>query len=277
MQQRRPNALPATRFPRLADKEPGLTSTTRNLTLRHSVIAMRSRGGTQSEICARSLSPTGGGSAASISIRICGRSDRIVQGSLRALFKLLRGGVLHHFAQPEAVELLLRLTGDGNATPGLDLQVLAEEALERRSIDAQEITIDELAARHGLARARALEARTCPRAAVHLIADLYRALLHPQIEARERLPDRTLASFNPFRVASDDLCSLAAGSDPIPSLPLGVAPPPGGWRHGEWDVDEALDCALRFRAGADLLALSRLTRRSPRAIRARLRLAGIVA
>ena len=63
---------------------------------------------------------------------------------------------------------------------------------------------------------------------------------------------------------------------PAPILPV-LAEPPGGWRMTPWGREEATEVALLFAEGAGLDELSQMLRRSPRAIKARLMLDGILA
>lgn len=227
------------------------------------------------------LAATGKSGGRSATLRICGESERVTQGNLKGFLKVLGGSAICHFGQPEIVDLLSRACHASRLlpidNPVHDLQPVAEAALQRRGIQAPEITLSELSARHGVPRGLSRDALTCPDAAITVMARVFRAVFLPEIAAPQGSRPKSQHSRSGFLLAPDDICALADGPDPAPALPP-LAPPAGcGWRRGSWSVEEALDCAMRFRNGASLASLARLTRRSPRAIRARLRLDGIVA
>lgn len=206
-------------------------------------------------------------------------AQRLVAGRPKQFLSALGGAALWHFDQAELRDQLdAALVAAGFIpldNPWGDLAKLAHARLSRRQDPIEDCTLEALAHRHGIPARLRGDPEHSAEAAVRLMADLFQPFFLPCI--RSPLPsglhrDAPAA----FVLAPDDLCALAADRMPAPELPE-LREPQSGWRRTPWGVDEARDCALRFISGDSLEGLSQLTRRSPRAIRARLAFDGIIA
>jgi hypothetical protein len=244
---------------------------------RTALLAMRGDGCGCAQISLLLLTPSSDPSTTREHLVVDGVTDRIVKGSARQFVAAAQGALLCHYAQPEIRSVLEQVLVPSLFSQGewLDLSDLTQEALLRRSIQADRISLRDLARRQGISIDRSEPAHRSSMGAVDLLADLFRPFFLPQLRNID-------GSYQPLRIeragglTPDDFGLLSGDPEPAPDVP-DVDPPAGlGWRQGPWSPSEALDCALRFRRGADLVALSQLTRRSPRAIRSKLIQDGIL-
>lgn len=245
---------------------------------RHTLLALRPTDGGKVVIALMALTRSSRQPSRIQSLTIDGQTDEVASGEIKTFLSALGGSALCHFDQPEIVEIVnLAISKAGKLpvdNPVIDLNNLASTGLNRRGQNHSMITLLDLAARQGISQQAAQSAQFDAHAAVDLLSLLFKPLFHPEIN-RQGFEYAARIFDHRFRMSPDDIALLADNPAPAPDIPDLVAPVDIGWRRGEWDCDEALETALRFRNGADLTALSRLTRRSPRAIRARLIFDGI--
>lgn len=130
--------------------------------------------------------------------------------------------------------------------------------------------LDILAENQGISLPVRLTAKTDPAARMTILHIVWTEILKPALT----YADNMAAPSSPRKVSKINLSSHGL---PLPAPILTIAQSPAaGWRHTPWGKQEALECALRFVEGSHLDALSAMFRRSPRAIKARLFLDGII-
>lgn len=185
---------------------------------------------------------------------------------------LSRTQIIHYRETALATNLLNTLQDKGLALAGCcDISRLAAR-LCRSSGLSDSADLDDLAALHAIPLSERIAAETDMVArsrVLHRIwCDTIRLALNyaHQIDTAPSLGWRDTAGV----IAPEHGLPL-----PAPVLPV-LAEPPGGWRMTPWGQEEAAEVALLFAEGAGLDDLSQLLRRSPRAIKARLMLDGIL-
>lgn len=192
----------------------------------------------------------------------------------RRLLKLLGGYQVVHFDQYRCIDAIEDVLDRADFLP-LDNPVFDIAPLARRRIagDASlALSLGDVFQRAGgVLPAASGATRSAPEAG-RILCEIYAKLVVPSLGVHASLGDRARR-----RTVSRDPVGLSTHGIvlPMPDIPR-RDPPTGGWRTTPWCPLEAEDVARRFADGADLIALSSLTSRSPRAIVARLQRDGVL-
>ncbi len=133
-------------------------------------------------------------------------------------------------------------------------------------------SLDDFAELLGVTLAERGQAQACPATRNALLHKVWATFIHHPLAYSSSLDAHSVTE--PRSISTIDMSEHGLPL-PSPILPV-LSPPSSGWRRTAWGHEEARDCAYRFVEGADLVSLSGLFRRSPRAIHARLVLDGIL-
>lgn len=254
---------------------------TRAKKIRHALLAMRSNGALRLLITVAVLTPSAKRPSRFQQIEIDGTSDRALRDEAGLLKGRLDRFTLYHYDQPEIHQILDR-TLHAHAAGALsrdliDLSRAAQTALDRRGQSFIPLDLETLALRHGLSRGLARKSARDPDQAVGLLCDLFAPVFLPALTAPQESTEPVeppAMTVGQHALTSEDHALLA--QPPLPAPPLPDAQISASSRRGPWRPDEVLDCTLRFRRGASLSELARLTGRSARAVRAQLLANGVL-
>lgn len=267
-----------TRFPAYPERSLSLQKQTRAKKLRHALLAMRSNGALRLLITVAVLTPSAKRPSRLQQIEIDGASDRALRDEAGLLKGRLDRFALYHYDQPEIQQILdrtLRAHAAGALSREMvDLSRAAQTALDRRGQGFIPLDLETLAVRHGLSRRLARQSARDPDRAVGLLCDLFAPVFLPALAAPQESAETPAISVEQLALTSDDHALLAQPPLAAPPLPGEQVSTP--CRRGPWGPDEILDCTLRFRRGASLADLARLTGRSARAVRAQLLASGVL-
>lgn len=145
----------------------------------------------------------------------------------------------------------------------IDLEPTSHHLVSVQTTGLNEVTLESLAARHGIPAEDRFALSRRPEARNNVLAILFRDFFFPFLS--KRLVHRHALEIDNLVDFEDTLgrFSLLA--------PIIAPPPPAGhrsWRTSAWDLQEARYCIQKWLAGTDLKTLSILTQRRPAAIAA---------
>jgi len=192
---------------------------------------------------------------------------------VKQALKYLGGCQIVHFSEARVVEDLNRVimkAGFSSIDNDIhDAALIVEEMCQGGRLHIAP-DLDTLAEIHGLSPKMRRRARKDPRTRIRILQKAWTLLILPELGYF-----RTLAAQRaPRRMTPVEMSRYGL---PLPAPEVAESClPAAGWRRTAWGDQEARECALRFVEGAQIEVLSSLFRRSPRAIRARLILDGII-
>lgn len=200
----------------------------------------------------------------------------IRDASIPQLLRYLGGYQVVHYSSQDCATRLGSVVSEAGFkpidNPFHDIAPLVARLCRADGAD-RPLTLDELAERQGTPITLRRQAQRSARHQSRLLQQAWKNLVYPALTYFDQIPENGMSP--PLRDMTPVDLSRHGLPLPAPLVPQ-LAEPANGWRRAAWDSQEAQDCALRFVEGASLENLSRLFRRSPRAIHARLVLDGIL-
>lgn len=209
------------------------------------------------------------------SLRLTMSQDQISQKQTSDILTYLGASQIIHYANPNGIAAL------DDAIIGAGFKPLDNEVFDAAPLAKafcripglpDDPTLDDLAELRGTPQNARLAAQTCPEARNEILAHIWRDFVFAPLGYTKRLDVHKVSPPRDIEPIDMSHHGLPLPAPLIPDVPT----PFSGWRCTPWGQEEARDCALRFVEGASLEDLSLLLRRSPRAIRSRLILDGIL-
>jgi hypothetical protein len=209
------------------------------------------------------------------SLRFAVSQKEMSRKQISEILTYLGASQIIHFANPQGIRALDRAITEAGFKP-LDNAIFDAAPLAKAFCRIPGLpenpSLDDFAELRGTPHNDRKAAQTCPEARNTILGHIWRDFVFAPLGYTTRLD---IHKVPPPRDIDPIYMSHHGLPLPAPVLP-DIPTPFSGWRHTPWGLEEARDCALRFVEGASFEDLSLLLRRSPRAIRSRLILDGIL-
>lgn len=191
----------------------------------------------------------------------------------KALRKALTGTQIVHFRDGSAAAMLIKALSRHQITaPDIhDVSSLTIRLCHGAGLP-ETADLDAIAALHAIPGPERQAAQTDLTARMRVLHRIWCATIRQSLNYADAIDRAPRLGLRPVAGIMSPEHGLPL---PAPVLP-DIDPPPGGWRMTPWSLEEASESALLFAEGSSLAELSRLLRRSPRAIKARFMLDGIL-